>query len=130
MSSAHVGLATFSAFTVLGGDVPALPVLAAAPTPPLGPVWVALLIVGAVSGAGGEIGHDSTVDHTRADMHRFDSARTEVGRLTVCARTVSATAPTYWLPSGWSLFFCDPHPCTRSTWMTALTRRRSRCGYS
>ncbi|MBX7450749.1 hypothetical protein GR927_22425 [Mycolicibacterium sp. 3033] len=49
-SSAHVGLATFSAFTVLGGDVPALPVLAAAPTPPLGPVWVALLIVGAVSG--------------------------------------------------------------------------------
>ncbi len=49
-SSAHVGLATFSAFTVLGGDVPALPVLAAVPTPPLGPVWVALLIVGAVSG--------------------------------------------------------------------------------
>ncbi|MFO7166202.1 MAG: DUF6350 family protein, partial [Mycolicibacterium hassiacum] len=31
-SSAHVGLATFSAFTVFGGDVPALPVLAAAPT--------------------------------------------------------------------------------------------------
>nr|WP_255506861.1 DUF6350 family protein [Mycolicibacterium sp. 018/SC-01/001] len=49
-SSAHVGLATFSAFTVLGGDMPALPVLAAVPTPPLGPVWVALLIVGAVSG--------------------------------------------------------------------------------
>jgi hypothetical protein len=48
-SSAHVGLATFSAFTVLGGDVPALPVLAAVPTPPLGPVWVALLIVAAVS---------------------------------------------------------------------------------
>lgn len=48
-SSAHVGLATFSAFTVLGGDVPAVPVLAAAPTPPLGPVWVALLIVGAAS---------------------------------------------------------------------------------
>ena len=36
-SSAHVGLATFSSFTVLGGDVPALPVLAAVPTPPLGP---------------------------------------------------------------------------------------------
>ncbi|MGB0963934.1 MAG: DUF6350 family protein [Mycobacterium sp.] len=49
-SSAHVGLATFSAFTVFGGDIPALPVLAAAPTPPLGPIWVALLIVGAVSG--------------------------------------------------------------------------------
>ncbi|MGE2734847.1 DUF6350 family protein [Mycolicibacterium vaccae] len=49
-SSAHVGLATFSAFTVFGGEVPALPVLAAAPTPPLGPVWVALLIVAAVSG--------------------------------------------------------------------------------
>ncbi|MGE2729713.1 DUF6350 family protein [Mycolicibacterium vaccae] len=48
-SSAHVGLATFSAFTVFGGEVPALPVLAAAPTPPLGPVWVALLIVAAVS---------------------------------------------------------------------------------
>jgi hypothetical protein len=48
-SSAHIGLATFSAFTVLGGDVPALPVLAAVPTPPLGPVWVALLIVGAAS---------------------------------------------------------------------------------
>lgn len=49
-SSAHVGLATFSSFTVFGGDIPALPVLAAVPTPPLGPVWVALLIVAAVSG--------------------------------------------------------------------------------
>jgi hypothetical protein len=49
-SSAHVGLATFSSFTVFGGDVPALPVLAAVPTPPLGPVWVALLIVAAASG--------------------------------------------------------------------------------
>ncbi|MCT7657408.1 cell division protein PerM [Mycobacterium deserti] len=48
-SSAHVGLATFSSFTVLGGDIPALPVLAAVPTPPLGPVWVALLIVAAAS---------------------------------------------------------------------------------
>jgi hypothetical protein len=48
-SSAHVGLATFSSFTVLGGDIPALPVLAAVPSPPLGPVWVALLIVGAAS---------------------------------------------------------------------------------
>ena len=36
-SSAHVGFATFSSFTVFGGDIPALPVLAAAPTPPLGP---------------------------------------------------------------------------------------------
>lgn len=49
-SSAHLGFATFSSFTVFGGDVPALPILAAAPTPPLGPVWVALLIVGASSG--------------------------------------------------------------------------------
>jgi hypothetical protein len=49
-SSAHVGFATFSSFTVFGGDVPALPILAAVPTPPLGPVWVALLIVGAASG--------------------------------------------------------------------------------
>lgn len=49
-SSAHVGLATFSSFTVFGGDIPALPVLAAVPTPPLGPIWVALLIVGAASG--------------------------------------------------------------------------------
>ncbi|WP_283607670.1 cell division protein PerM [Mycolicibacterium poriferae] len=49
-SSAHVGLATFSSFTVFGGDIPALPILAAAPTPPLGPVWVALMIVAAVSG--------------------------------------------------------------------------------
>ncbi|AKS32654.1 DUF6350 family protein [Mycolicibacterium goodii] len=48
-SSAHIGLATFSSFTVFGGDIPAVPVLAAAPTPPLGPVWVALLIVGAAS---------------------------------------------------------------------------------
>lgn len=48
-SSAHIGLATFSSFTVLGGDVPALPVLAAVPSPPLGPVWVALLIVAAAS---------------------------------------------------------------------------------
>ncbi|GAB3236320.1 DUF6350 family protein [Mycolicibacterium hippocampi] len=48
-SSAHVGLATFSSFTVFGGDIPALPVLAAVPTPPLGPVWVALMIVAAVS---------------------------------------------------------------------------------
>ncbi|WP_042509920.1 cell division protein PerM, partial [Mycolicibacterium neoaurum] len=42
-SSAHIGLATFSSFTVLGGDIPAVPVLAALPTPPLGPIWVALL---------------------------------------------------------------------------------------
>jgi predicted lipid-binding transport protein (Tim44 family) len=49
-SSAHLGFATFSSFTVFGGDVPALPILAAAPTPPLGPVWVALLIVGASAG--------------------------------------------------------------------------------
>jgi hypothetical protein len=49
-SSAHIGLATFSSFTVFGGDIPALPVLAAVPTPPLGPVWVALLIIAAVSG--------------------------------------------------------------------------------
>lgn len=49
-SSAHLGFATFSSFTVFGGDIPALPVLAAAPHPPLGPVWVALLIVGAASG--------------------------------------------------------------------------------
>lgn len=49
-SSAHLGFATFSAFTVFGGDVPAVPILAAAPSPPLGPVWVALLIVGASSG--------------------------------------------------------------------------------
>ena len=49
-SSAHLGFATFSSFTVFGGDIPALPILAAAPAPPLGPVWVALLIVGAVSG--------------------------------------------------------------------------------
>jgi hypothetical protein len=49
-SSAHLGFATFSSFTVFGGDLPALPILAAAPTPPLGPVWVALLIVGASSG--------------------------------------------------------------------------------
>lgn len=49
-SSAHIGFATFSAFAVFGGDVPALPILAAAPTPQLGPVWVALLIIGASSG--------------------------------------------------------------------------------
>jgi hypothetical protein len=49
-SSAHLGFATFSSFTVFGGDLPALPILAAAPTPPLGPVWVALLIIGASSG--------------------------------------------------------------------------------
>jgi hypothetical protein len=49
-SSAHVGLATFSSFTVFGGDIPALPVLAAVPSPPLGPAWVALLIVAAASG--------------------------------------------------------------------------------
>lgn len=49
-SSAHLGFATFSSFTVFGGDIPALPILAAAPTPPLGKVWVALLIVGAASG--------------------------------------------------------------------------------
>jgi Family of unknown function (DUF6350) len=49
-SSAHLGFATFSSFTVFGGDIPALPVLAAAPSPPLGPAWVALLIIGASSG--------------------------------------------------------------------------------
>jgi hypothetical protein len=49
-SSAHIGFATFSSFTVFGGDIPAVPILAAAPSPPLGPVWVALLIVGAAAG--------------------------------------------------------------------------------
>ncbi|MBY0442920.1 MAG: hypothetical protein K2Q25_12425 [Mycobacteriaceae bacterium] len=49
-SSAHLGVATFSSFTVFGGDIPALPILAAAPKPPLGPVWVALLIIGASAG--------------------------------------------------------------------------------
>lgn len=49
-SSAHIGFATFNAFTVFGGDIPALPILAVAPSPPLNPVWVALLIVGAVAG--------------------------------------------------------------------------------
>lgn len=49
-SSAHFGVAAFSSFTVVGGDIPALPILAAAPQPPLGPVWVALLIIGAASG--------------------------------------------------------------------------------
>ncbi|ODR01577.1 hypothetical protein BST27_25920 [Mycobacterium intermedium] len=49
-SSAHIGFATFSSFTVFGGDIPALPILAASPTPPLAPVWVALLIIGAASG--------------------------------------------------------------------------------
>jgi hypothetical protein len=49
-SSVHLGFAVFSSFTVFGGDMPALPILAAAPTPPLGPVWVALLIIGASSG--------------------------------------------------------------------------------
>ncbi|MBJ7337850.1 DUF6350 family protein [Mycolicibacterium sp.] len=48
-SSAHIGLATFSSFTVLGGDVPALPILAAVPSPPLGPIWVALLIAAAAA---------------------------------------------------------------------------------
>lgn len=48
-SSAHLGFATFSSFTVFGGDIPAVPVLAAAPHPPLGAVWVALLIIGASS---------------------------------------------------------------------------------
>ncbi|MUL49600.1 hypothetical protein FZI85_28915 [Mycobacterium sp. CBMA293] len=48
-SSVHIGLATFSSFTVLGGDIPAIPVLAAVPSPPLGPVWVALLIIAAAS---------------------------------------------------------------------------------
>jgi len=51
-SSAHVGLATFSSFTVLGGDVPALPILAAVPSPPLGPIWVALLIAAAAAAVG------------------------------------------------------------------------------
>src|SRR6202012_416242 len=49
-SSAHLGFATFSSFTVFGGDIPALPVLAAVPRPPLGTAWVALLIIGASSG--------------------------------------------------------------------------------
>ena len=55
-SSAHIGFATFSSFTVFGGDIPALPILAAVPSPPLGPVWVALLIVGAASGGVGPAG--------------------------------------------------------------------------
>jgi hypothetical protein len=49
-SSAHIGFATFSAFTVFGGDIPALPILAAAPAPPLGAIWVSWLIIGAIAG--------------------------------------------------------------------------------
>ncbi|MEC4838884.1 DUF6350 family protein [Mycobacteroides chelonae] len=49
-SSANVGTAAFSAFAVFGGQLPAVPILAAVPTPPLGPAWVALMIIGAVSG--------------------------------------------------------------------------------
>ncbi|MEU9808915.1 DUF6350 family protein [Mycobacterium sp. NPDC050853] len=49
-SSAYVGTAAFSAFAVFGGQLPAVPILAAVPTPPLGPSWVALMIIGAVSG--------------------------------------------------------------------------------
>lgn len=49
-SSAHIGFAAFSAFTVFGGDIPALPILAAVPAPPLGAAWVGLLIVGAAAG--------------------------------------------------------------------------------
>ncbi|AKC38037.1 putative conserved membrane protein [Mycolicibacterium phlei] len=49
-SSAHVGTAAFSAFAVFGGQLPAVPILAAVPTPPLGPAWVALMIIGAASG--------------------------------------------------------------------------------
>lgn len=49
-SSAHVGTATFSAFAVFGWQLPAVPILAAVPTPPLGPAWVALMIIGAASG--------------------------------------------------------------------------------
>ena len=48
-SSVHVGVATFSAFTAFGGDIPAIPVLAAAPSPPLGPLWVILLVAAAAS---------------------------------------------------------------------------------
>ena len=48
-SSVHIGVTAFSAFTVFGGDIPALPVLAAAPTPPLGPIWVILLVAAAAS---------------------------------------------------------------------------------
>src|ERR1700731_1281355 len=40
-SSVHVGVATFSAFTVFGGDIPALPAL--------GPIWVILLVAAAAS---------------------------------------------------------------------------------
>jgi hypothetical protein len=49
-SSVHIGIATFSAFTVVGGDIPAVPVLAAAPPPPLGAIWVILLLASAASG--------------------------------------------------------------------------------
>jgi hypothetical protein len=48
-SSVHVGIAAYSAFTVVPGERPALPVLAAAPTPPLGPFWVILLVAAAAS---------------------------------------------------------------------------------
>jgi hypothetical protein len=68
-SSAHIGFATFSAFTVFGGDIPALPILAAAPTPPLGPVWVALLIVGAAFAAAGGDGQSRRgLDPGRGDF--------------------------------------------------------------
>jgi hypothetical protein len=89
-SSAHVGLATFSSFTVFGGDIPALPVLAAVPSPPLGPVWVALLIAAAASGVA--VGQQCA----RRPLPLLPA----LGKLTVAAAVAAATMALLGLAGG------------------------------
>ncbi|WP_231496430.1 cell division protein PerM [Rhodococcus sp. UNC363MFTsu5.1] len=55
-STAHIGEASLSVFTVVGGPLPALPLLGAVPAGPSGGGWPALLLIPAVLGV--QLGRD------------------------------------------------------------------------
>ncbi|MGQ4598321.1 cell division protein PerM [Nocardia sp. R6R-6] len=75
-SSAHIGAASFGVFSVVGGPIPAFPLLAAIPTGPAQGWWMVLLLVPAGVGVLGGL----------------DCARTSTDRITAPWATLSSAA--------------------------------------
>lgn len=75
-SSAHIGAASFGVFSVVGGPIPAFPLLAAVPTGPAAGWWPVLLLVPAAVGVLGGL----------------DCARTSTDRITAPWATLSSAA--------------------------------------
>ncbi|WP_028477624.1 DUF6350 family protein [Nocardia sp. CNY236] len=75
-SSAQVGSASFGLFSVVGGPMPAFPLLVAAPTGPAAQWWVALLVIPAAVGVVGGL----------------DCARTSIDRITAPWATLTSAA--------------------------------------